>query len=634
MKESIPTLPEDIFSSRYDSSEELEENNFNSQEANPENIFVNHSKENSEQLSSKIFMLPFTLDSYELINMKTKDELQLGGEDLLIILGNLDKIKNNELLLKLVFVSKDKKATLDLKNFQSDIKSLANAETEFIGIFQNKLFIKYENENTTKEAYSSLQKSSSLFYLLYEEENSLNSSEDNSKEKNFKKFEEKKEESKSINKAENMDLNNGNKNFLFNKVNNFGENNNSVLNMSVKKNFLQNNQINKKIIEQIPKQNPINPLFFTPQIYNPFLFPINNFPKIPSFNPILTPQIQRPNPFLMQTAFALQNLIKMQQQSQTRNNINFFPNNDKKDLLNNIQNKSQVTNNNFNNNINNNINKINVNSNMNKNLSPIGNKESSTNSNSSSSSSKHSSPLINYQLKNVKNFNIETNNNIDNNKNNNNLQKNIIYNLEEIVQNKQYKEYIPKNLKEKEKEKDIKFQTNSTRDYKLKYVSRYIVQIDNEKNFPVKKLIIGDKGMTLRNILINNCIKYGEQTTKIRLRGRGSGYKEGPRNEESKDPMELCISSLNLVSFTRCSAEIEKLLKNIYYQYYIYQSRNNLEKKMNNNDNKFENSSIVMKKILKYHYVVNRYNTLAKEEKRKKKEEEMNKINKKDNNDN
>ena len=30
---------------------------------------------------------------------------------------------------------------------------------------------------------------------------------------------------------------------------------------------------------------------------------------------------------------------------------------------------------------------------------------------------------------------------------------------------------------------------------------------------------------------------------KLRLRGKGSGFKEGPRQEESKEPIHLCISS-------------------------------------------------------------------------------------------
>ena len=140
-------------------------------------------------------------------------------------------------------------------------------------------------------------------------------------------------------------------------------------------------------------------------------------------------------------------------------------------------------------------------------------------------------------------------------------------------------------------------------------------------------MIIGNKGMQLRNILYNNCIKYGDQSTKIRLRGRGSGYKEGPNKEESKEPMELCISSLNLISFTNCSIEIENLLKQIYYKYYVYQCNNYIEQskdKNNNNDKLTNETPIVMKNILKYHYIVDRKNTLIKEEKRRKKEEELN----------
>ena len=620
MKESISTKPEDIFSSGYDSSEQPEENNFNSPEANPENIFLNHTKENSEQLSSKILSFPFTLDSYDLINMEYVNELILGGAELSVIYGSLEKIKINELILKLTFVSKNKKCEVNLKEYLNEIKSLINSDIEIIAFYQNQLFIKYINEYLTNEAYTSLQKSSDLFELLYDEENLLNISEDNSEKKNNKKVEEKKVENK---------INNENENILFDKMNNITENNN--LNMNVKKNlFIQNNpQINKKIIEQQSKPHLSNPFFFPPMIYNPFLFQINNFKKIPQINPMLTPTIPRMNPLLIQTTLALQNLIKLQQQQiQNKNNINLcYNNNDKNDLLNNIniKNFNQINNNNI-------IKKININSNMNKNnsLSPINNKEPSTNSNSSSSSSKGSSPVFNYQSKNIKNFKIEekNNNNCMDNKIKNNIQKNIVYNLEEIVQNNQYKEYIPKNIKEKE----VKFQTNSTRDYKFKYVSRYIVQIENEKNFPVTKMIIGNNGMYLRNILYNNCIKYGDQSTKIRLRGRGSGYKEGPNKEESKDPMELCISSLNPISFQRCSTEIENLLHQIYFKYYNYQCKNLLGKKKesinNNSNNNSNNCPVVMKEILKYHYVVNRYNTLVKEEKKRKKEEELNRTNK------
>lgn len=605
--------PEEIFSSGYDSSEEPEENNFNSPEANPENIFGNQSKENSEQLSSKILGFPFTLDSYEIINLKSENVPELGSPELQVIFGNLEKLKNNELILKLIFVAKDKKSLLNLKDHKQEINTLINLDLQFIGINQNKLFIQYENELSTNEAYTSLQKSSDLFDLLYDEEKSLNCNEENSEKKSYKKSEEKKEENKSADKVKELELNNEKSNIWTNKTNISEENAN--YNMNVKKNlFPQNMQYQKNTKDQPPKQNPINPLLFSPQLYNQLLFQFNNFAKVPQFNPTLMAQIPKPNPILIQTALVFQNLMKIQQQNQIKNNNNIGLNNEKKDLINNIKNINQS-----------NSIKININSNMNKNnnLSPINNKESSTNSNTSSSSSKDSSPLINYQTKNIKNFKVDPNKNNDNS-NNNNISKKIGDNLEEIVQNKQYKEYIPKNIKEKEKE--VKFQTNSTRDYQYKYVSRYIVQIENEKNFPVTKMIIGNNGMLLRNILYENCIKYGDHTTKIRLRGRGSGYKEGPKKEESKDPMELCISSLNMISFSRCSAAIEQLLLQIYYNYYEYQYKNFSEKNKGNN-NKMANNQIAMKKILKYHYVVNRYNTLVKEEKRRKKEEELKKAN-------
>ena len=618
MKEAIPTQFEGIFSLGYDSSKDSEENNFNSPEADPENIFTNQTKENSEQLSSKILNFPFTLDSYTLIHLETNDKYELGGDELCIIFGNLTNFKNNELILKLEFVTKEKKFPLNLEEYKNEIESLINPDIEFIGLFQNKLFLKYENENMTNDAYISLQKSSALFDLLYEEENDFNISEENTEKKNRKKSEDKKEESKNVNKNDDNYINSGNKNIGNNKINNnIGEINNS--NMNVKKNlFPQNNPFNNKMIELQSKQNILNPFFFpSPLLYNPFLFPINNLQKIPPINPLLVSQMSRANQLFLSTNLAFQNIMKLQQQVQNKNMNNIYGNNNQKEIFNNIKNINQINNNNINN-INNKIN-IYLNMNKNNNLSPINNKEPSTNSNSSSSSSKESSPQINYQSKYIKNFKIESNDN----KINNNLPKSIDDNLEEIVQNKQYKEYIPKKIKEKE----VKFQTNSTRDYKLKYVSRYIVQIENEKNFPVRNMIIGNKGMQLRNILYNNCIKYGDQSTKIRLRGRGSGYKEGPNKEESKEPMELCISSLNLISFTNCSVEIENLLKQIYYKYYVYQCNNYIEQskdKNNNNDKLTNETPIVMKNILKYHYIVDRKNTLIKEEKRRKKEEELN----------
>lgn len=619
--------PKENLSSGYISSEEQEEeNNFHSIQAKPENIFDNPKKDNIEQISSVILCFPFKLDSYELINLKDKDDKELRDNDLVIISGSLEKIKTADLILKLEFLTKENNSSLNLKDFQEELNLLTNLGLEFIAVCRNILFIKCQDENDTNEAYSHLQKSSTIFDLLYEEEKEVNynslenqtklsplfKNEDESNFSSEEKNKENKETKKKINgfspnnilekdqpnhninlnkiyKNEDINYNFDIKNIWFNKKNNIYQNNN--LNMNVKKTVFPNSNISK---EQKPEPKITNSYIYPPQVYPQMLFPMNNLQKMSLINSALLMANSKPNPFLIFNDMAYQNYLKFLQLSKAQINNNNFYNNDanlnmdKKYIFNITKNYIP------------NINNIKLNQNINKsnNLSPINKNEPSTNSNSSSSS-KESSPIFNNQE--INKNNTTYNNKVDDNK----------Y-LEEIVQNKKYKEYIPKNRKEK----DVQFHTNSTRDYQFKYVSRYIVQIENEKNFPVTKMIIGNNGMLLRTIIYENCIKYGDNTTKIRLRGKGSGYKEGPNNEESKEPMELCISSLNVFSFSRCSNAIESILLRIYYQYYLYQCKIYLENNKNNNNN--NNLPISMKKILKYHYVVNRYNTLAKEEKKKK----------------
>ena len=720
MKEEAFYLPSDSYflSDNKSPDDILEDKNFLSSEAKPENIFRHPVKDTSEtQLSTLILEFPFTLDSYQLLHVKNKEDSELGGSDCKIFLGNLEKIRFDEPILKLTFFSKDRKSPLNLKDYPNEMNSLIiNFGIEFMSVYQNKLFIQCENENMTNEAYTSLQKSSTLFDLLYDEERSINSLDEQNKGINFGLNSDKKSNNNentfyegilSSNKKEkneelfnkfdlpnlnNKKINENNLKYEENKkfdiFSNLDQKNiwNSKQTIpQINKNNNENNNKNQNIPLQNQNNSPImeesnikksfsnkNPqVIFPPKIFPPLIFPINNLPKIPP-NPSLMMQIPKINPFLLQTALLMQNLIKLQQ-------LNLKPNEnkDKKNILiNNI-----INFNGKNENSKNNHNNIETDNYLTSNNI---NKESSTNSKTSSTSSKESSPSANNENKNDNNnfsilnnnyplfngFNLKTpNNNLQNkgnynsnigkdllndlkidDKNNNNNTKNINNNienkneqeinnsnLEEIVLNKKYKEYIPKkklnNEKEKEKEKDVKFHTNSTRDYQFKYVSRYIVQIENEKNFPVTKMIIGNNGKLLRQILLENCINLGDHTTKIRLRGKGSGYKEGPKNEESKDPMELCISSLNMLSYMRCSQAIENLLLNVYYQYYLYQcnnasseNNNNINKDNINNKKEIKDKNgcpIVMKKILKYQYVVNRYNTLVKEEKRRKKEEEL-----------
>ena len=686
----------DMFTPLTDSPTfDFDDSTFFSPQIKPENIFNSEIKDTSEiQLASKILCFPFNLDCFNLIFLQDEKDPELIDPFCTVILGDIERVRFSDSVLKMVFYSKDRTTPLNLGDYLNEINSLKNFPgIEFICICLNKMFIQCEDDNTTKEAFNSLQKNYSSSDFLYDEEGSINSN-----EKQFKGinnlFSSEKKNSKDFNNIE--EILSPNKNvkkldfFNDNDINNLQDQNdsNTKNNNSFKEsdffkkgiwNFQDKSQkddikTEDKKIEAKTNQktsqesfNKINPQMFPPQPFSPFIFPMYNLSKMKTqINPLLFMQYSKMNPFILQTALALQqNIIKLQQMN----------------LKGNEKNNGNINFNGKNNNINNETDKA---------FSPSNNKKSTTNSNTSSTtSSKESSPAINNHdksytnnnmnlpninfglfngfnttMNSIQNLNINNNkfqnnkefnndllnlsksdNNININNKSDSTQKqedikiNPNFNLQQIVINNTFKEYVPKNNSINNNQnnnnkkitqnmqntppsppgKDVEFQTNSTRDYQYKYVSRYIVQIENEKNFPVTKMIIGNSGKLLRNILVKNCINNGDHTTKIRLRGKGSGYKEGPKNEESKDPMELCISSLNLMSYIKCSNEIENLLKNVYYQYYLYQSNN---KKESDND-----VPVVMKKILKYQYVVNRYNTLAKEEKRRKKEEELKQVN-------
>ena len=686
----------DMFTPLTDSPTfDFDDSTFFSPQIKPENIFNSEIKDTSEiQLASKILCFPFNLDCFNLIFLQDEKDPELIDPFCTVILGDIERVRFSDSVLKMVFYSKDRTTPLNLGDYLNEINSLKNFPgIEFICICLNKMFIQCEDDNTTKEAFNSLQKNYSSSDFLYDEEGSINSN-----EKQFKGinnlFSSEKKNSKDFNNIE--EILSPNKNvkkldfFNDNDINNLQDqndsntkNNNSFKESDFFKKGIWNSQdksqkddikTEDKKIEAKTNQktsqesfNKINPQMFPPQPFSPFIFPMCDLSKMKTqINPLLFMQYSKMNPFILQTALTLQqNIIKLQQMN----------------LKGNEKNNGNINFNGKNNNINNETDKA---------FSPSNNKKSTTNSNTSSTtSSKESSPAINNHdksytnnnmnlpninfglfngfnttMNSIQNLNINNNkfqnnkefnndllnlsksdNNININNKSDSTQKqedikiNPNFNLQQIVINNTFKEYVPKgnsnnnNQSNNNKKiiqnmqntppsppgKDVEFQTNSTRDYQYKYVSRYIVQIENEKNFPVTKMIIGNSGKLLRNILVKNCINNGDHTTKIRLRGKGSGYKEGPKNEESKDPMELCISSLNLMSYIKCSNEIENLLKNVYYQYYLYQSNN---KKESDND-----VPVVMKKILKYQYVVNRYNTLAKEEKRRKKEEELKQVN-------
>jgi hypothetical protein len=94
----------------------------------------------------------------------------------------------------------------------------------------------------------------------------------------------------------------------------------------------------------------------------------------------------------------------------------------------------------------------------------------------------------------------------------------------------------------------------------LKLECQFTIGIEEDRHFHVVKRIIGTGGANMKEI--------NEKTgAKLRLRGRGSKFLEGPRQLESKDDLMLCVSSKDLVGYEDAKNLVIDLLNNIYDDY-------------------------------------------------------------------
>ena len=110
-----------------------------------------------------------------------------------------------------------------------------------------------------------------------------------------------------------------------------------------------------------------------------------------------------------------------------------------------------------------------------------------------------------------------------------------------------------------------------------RFTCKYEILIPNDKNFQIARRLIGNKGCNMKNIL-NQCNTSNniKDSVKLRLRGRGSGYKEGPENKESDEPLHLCISAKNQEEMNKACKLVDNLLNKIYQDYINYCYKNNI----------------------------------------------------------
>ena len=168
--------------------------------------------------------------------------------------------------------------------------------------------------------------------------------------------------------------------------------------------------------------------------------------------------------------------------------------------------------------------------------------------------------------------NMNINNMNINNMNINNMNM-INYNTPMNIQNFYMNNMIPnpQNIMNNSYNRNINnynHQNNEEKNYG-KYTCKFEILIPNDKEFQIARRLIGGKGCNMKKI-IDECKlldPYSNDIVKLRLRGKGSGYKEGPQNKESDEPLHLCISAKNKEGMEKASECVNDLLNKIYEDY-------------------------------------------------------------------
>eukprot|EP00747_Dinoflagellata_sp_TGD_P168400 gnl/TRDRNA2_/TRDRNA2_194689_c0_seq1.p1 gnl/TRDRNA2_/TRDRNA2_194689_c0~~gnl/TRDRNA2_/TRDRNA2_194689_c0_seq1.p1 ORF type:complete len:454 (+),score=90.15 gnl/TRDRNA2_/TRDRNA2_194689_c0_seq1:97-1458(+) len=101
-----------------------------------------------------------------------------------------------------------------------------------------------------------------------------------------------------------------------------------------------------------------------------------------------------------------------------------------------------------------------------------------------------------------------------------------------------------------------------------KYTCRFLIGIENDKEFQVARRLIGPKGANMKKI-----VKQTE--AKLRLRGVGSGYFEGTSQKESPEPLQMCISCTSQEGYRIAVRAVEELIKRTYDEYRGFCKDNN-----------------------------------------------------------
>jgi hypothetical protein len=100
------------------------------------------------------------------------------------------------------------------------------------------------------------------------------------------------------------------------------------------------------------------------------------------------------------------------------------------------------------------------------------------------------------------------------------------------------------------------------RGHDTKHQCQFFIGIEEEPRFRVVRRIIGTAGANVKYIA-----EQAGPDTKLRLRGRGSKFFEGPEKQEAPEPLMLCVSVPNRAAYDTVTRLVGEQLERVYDEY-------------------------------------------------------------------
>lgn len=110
---------------------------------------------------------------------------------------------------------------------------------------------------------------------------------------------------------------------------------------------------------------------------------------------------------------------------------------------------------------------------------------------------------------------------------------------------------------------------HQVRGAETKHQCQFFIGIEEESKFRVVRRIIGTAGANVKYIA-----EQAGPDTKLRLRGRGSKFFEGPEKQESPEPLMMCVSVPNRAAYEVVTRLVRDQLERVYEEYDAFRLSN------------------------------------------------------------